>query len=1433
MPDSTSNGSPASLRLPTRTIRVFISSTFDDLKEERNALQEKVFPRLRRYCERLGWTFQAIDLRWGVSAEAALDQGTMRICLAEIARCQSVTPRPNFVILLGSRYGWRPLPSEIPAAEFDALLGAVPEESRGLLLWRDDQPVEHKGWYRLDQNADPPEFILQPRVGRFIDQEIWVREVEQPLGEALRRAARRAGFSEQHMLKYEASATEQEIDAGALAQPDAGEHVLAFFRELSPPHDADLDTCPPALRKYWDCTPEGALDEDAALRLATLKRRLRMHLCAHRVHSRDATWSKRGIGMDHIRWMCAIVYRNLRRTIRRQILRPQELSATREEQLRHDEFAFKRSRDFTGQAAAIQVITKYIEGENSRAPLVFYGPSGSGKSVLLAEAALECRGRRTAAICRFAGVTAESTQAASLLKGLCNEIDILYGKSASELPTDFDLLASEFQKRLELPSARRPLVLFIDALDQISAQNWNWLPQTLRPHTRIVLSSTPGSALERLRSRLPEQCFHVLDSMSPEDARVLLRKWLARAGRQLTPDQTLALFDGFAACKLPLYLRLAFEGARLWHSYDSSSPLPSSIDGMVERLFERLSEEKNHGRLLMSRVVGYLVSSRRGLTESEMLDLLAGDEDYWSDFSQRIVRHDLPSRRLPVVIWLRLYHDLSPYLSWRSLGGTTLMTFFHATFAAVADGWCPDGNWTSQMAHRRMGAYFQRAACPKRRGQWALGSRRALSELSYQRRSDIRQRYRQHLFGDVCFVAAAVGRGLLDELLEDLKAAEVPLMQEAVLSGLGGIRARPELAEVIAVNRLRNQKLPLALAAYLKRAEAELDRRGIWISAQTPLGQQRSVAGVISVTPLRGVFHALADGPTLEEYSLATYQLVGRRTLPSAANEHTLVIDSAKERIAWADPTGVYLEGERLPLKLRYPPHCLSFFGGLIGIDESHALVWYDLDRRTTCVLAKDIAPSFASIAFSADRRSAVLIDGDRSPTQRILLLRLEMGQARATEWLRPSFPVSSACLNETASVVVLATRSRQLKVYDLGTGSLLQEVSYRLASGLPARGIVQECCALTAEGRLHCLFGTNRGELLSWDTAKCEVRRRGLYSGLSESEVLRALEPIPEQEQFVVATANWIQTLSPDGEDLSASQSPITQCSYWPDGWLVLASAGAKSVTWFENNAWRNECVIHNEEPVTVAACGKGGATYVGYRNGVVARLAPGQTLDVEDALDLFDHSVCAVVPMENDRVLAVSERGEIKVAHFRPADVDRVIPHIENLRQEQFVCRLGDSGEFVSCGRCHSGDGRTSVIVVRNDGSRETVLKTPQLAVALAGGSDGTTVYVALEETVLRYCKQSGRWTNEGERKTSVEAMLGTADGTLAIVRREHGCRWLEIWSGSEDMQTLAATELPFASTSLAGAGSVIAIGAADGRHCLMEIHKQEQADEDLQAR
>jgi len=102
-------------------IRVFVSSTFSDLKEERNVLQRDVFPRLEHYCLVRGFQFQAIDLRWGVPGEAGRDHRTMQICFDELRRAQEVSPRPNFLVLLGDRYGWQPLAETITEAEFEKL----------------------------------------------------------------------------------------------------------------------------------------------------------------------------------------------------------------------------------------------------------------------------------------------------------------------------------------------------------------------------------------------------------------------------------------------------------------------------------------------------------------------------------------------------------------------------------------------------------------------------------------------------------------------------------------------------------------------------------------------------------------------------------------------------------------------------------------------------------------------------------------------------------------------------------------------------------------------------------------------------------------------------------------------------------------------------------------------------------------------------------------------------------------------------------------------------------------------------------------------------------------------------------------------------------------------------------------------------------------
>lgn len=91
------------MSLPGREIRVFISSTFRDMKAERDILVAKTLPELRRMCEQRNVAWREVDLRWGISDEQAAEGRVLPICLEEIRRC-----RPCFIGLLGERYGWVP-----------------------------------------------------------------------------------------------------------------------------------------------------------------------------------------------------------------------------------------------------------------------------------------------------------------------------------------------------------------------------------------------------------------------------------------------------------------------------------------------------------------------------------------------------------------------------------------------------------------------------------------------------------------------------------------------------------------------------------------------------------------------------------------------------------------------------------------------------------------------------------------------------------------------------------------------------------------------------------------------------------------------------------------------------------------------------------------------------------------------------------------------------------------------------------------------------------------------------------------------------------------------------------------------------------------------------------------------------------------------------
>ena len=154
-----------------RAIRVFISSTFRDMQAERDILIKKVFPQLRKMCEKRAVSWTEVDLRWGITTEEASEGKVLPLCLAEIQRC-----RPYFIGILGERYGWIPEQKEIPddlletqpwlkecgehsVTELEILHGVLRDPAmagHSIFYFRDPDYLRH-----LPEGADPADFTAE------------------------------------------------------------------------------------------------------------------------------------------------------------------------------------------------------------------------------------------------------------------------------------------------------------------------------------------------------------------------------------------------------------------------------------------------------------------------------------------------------------------------------------------------------------------------------------------------------------------------------------------------------------------------------------------------------------------------------------------------------------------------------------------------------------------------------------------------------------------------------------------------------------------------------------------------------------------------------------------------------------------------------------------------------------------------------------------------------------------------------------------------------------------------------------------------------------------------------------------------------------------------------------------------------------------------
>jgi hypothetical protein len=301
--------------------------------------------------------------------------------------------------------------------------------------------------------------------------------------------------------------TEQEIAAGVFDVADAPEHVFCFFRKII---GADGD---PGASAFFDINHEAERETLAAVQLWRLKDALRERLPGN-IKEYEAEWTGSGITAGHLDEFCEDAYGSIVRVIDGEIAKRQEVDVLDQEIVSHEVFGTERARFFVGQASILRMIDSYLQDSSGR-PLIIHGVSGSGKSALMGQAVKRARSEHpgTIVISQFLGVTPASSTARPLLESLCSQISRAYGVEPYRPPATYKELVQEFHSRLSVATSDRPLVLFIDALDQLVPEgevaDFTWFPGVVPSHVRLIVSSLAGGSLAIFERALPSANLHI------------------------------------------------------------------------------------------------------------------------------------------------------------------------------------------------------------------------------------------------------------------------------------------------------------------------------------------------------------------------------------------------------------------------------------------------------------------------------------------------------------------------------------------------------------------------------------------------------------------------------------------------------------------------------------------------------------------------------------------------------------------------------------------------------------------------------------------------------------------------------------------------------------------------------------------------------------
>jgi len=699
--------------LSSKVVRIFTSSTFTDMLMERNTLMEYVYPKIKEYCrEKHGLEYQVVDMRWGVRDEMTDEHMTTALCMNELRGCQKYSMGPNFIYFGAQKYGYRPIPSEIDTAELGILREA-------LVSMGNDVHLIDK-WYRKDNNKVPPESVLLPISTHLVhflnkrqpklqarDAGIWwgtLGKLQLMLRKAAKALYQNDKFNEDEMHNYRMAVTEREVQNGCITMPDdyVKDHVIIYTRILKNINLQNLKRASAFIDIMDRHIDKEAQDFLTFYRDVLAKNKMLNNKGIYKRY--EIEWiGREGLAPEthdlYLKEFINHFYKNvlklIDRAMRKEDNSPQGKIVT--ELLQHLHACKTNCDVFYGREEELERMKDYITGPSTK-PFVLYGAGGSGKSALLSKTALQSiKDWLSPAVpllmCRYCGTTPNSTALGPLLKSICQQISYTFMLPFEDIPEDTVPVTAFLKELLKLASKERPLLIFLDSVDELTGSSDNnkmsWLPLKIPEHCKIVVSCTYEEGNPALMQDLiflrqmfeDDNQFLEVTALGSELSWRVMQLWMKSAGRSLNNFQWRVVANALDSCSLPIFCKLVFQEVCRWKSYSSpeKTVLMTNVQDSVFQLFQRV--ENKHGWMLVSHALAYVTASKNGVSEPEIEDFISLDDKVLDDIYQY---HLPPTRRIPPLLWTRVRSDLPGYLADSEADGVCVINYYHKQFKHAA-----------------------------------------------------------------------------------------------------------------------------------------------------------------------------------------------------------------------------------------------------------------------------------------------------------------------------------------------------------------------------------------------------------------------------------------------------------------------------------------------------------------------------------------------------------------------------------------------------------------------------------------------------------------------------------------------------------------------------------------------------------------------------